>query len=277
MDVFVKSQGKAPQAGWGLQCMDPVTLEPASARTYEPKGYVSHTTGQNIGDMIDFYYLTGDKKFLARLPEAFDWLDASKVPAGMTGARGTHPTFLEVGTNKPLYIHREGSNATNGHYYADGDPQNLIGHYSSFRTVNTDALRARYKTAIDTPPDVATKDSPLKPGGPPDEFPRIEGRGRGGAGGGRGGRGAGNPADRAAQIVAALDDQGRWLSMLGNTSNPYKADGPKEVAPGNFVNTNVGDEFDTSPYRGRDPVMGITSSTYMGNMETLIRYLEDAK
>ncbi len=274
MDIFVKTQGKAPQAGWGLQ-HDPVTLEPASARTYEPKGFVTHTTGQNIGDMISFYYLTGDKKFLARLPEAFDWLDASRVGQDVQGARGTHPTFLEVGTNKPLYIHRSGSNATNGHYFADGNPQNLIGHYSSFRTVNTDALRARYKEALDTPPEIATKDSPIKPGGPPDQIPRIEGSGA--RGGGRGGRGAANPADRAAQLVASLNAQGYWLTAIGSISNPYKADGPKEVTPGDFVRTNVGDEFDTSPYRPAQPVMGITSSSYIGNMEALIRYLETAK
>jgi hypothetical protein len=257
---------------------------------------VTHTTGANIREMIRFYYLTGDKKFLARLPEAFDWLDSVKLPPDFPGARGTHPTFIEIGTNKGLFLHRTGSNAINGRYFADYNPLNTVGHYSSFRTVNTDELRNEYKQALATPPEEATKDSPLRPDAPAvDPVQVARGRGdsgggrRGGGGGGRGGRGFGGgvggpPEQRAAQLVASLNAEGFWPSPLRQTSNPYKGDGPMEVAPGNFVSTQVGDSWDTSPYGGgfgrggggQGGPQGISTQSFIGNIRSLIGYLGGA-
>ena len=36
---------------------------------------MTHTTARNIELLIRFYHLTGDTKFLARVPEAIDWLE----------------------------------------------------------------------------------------------------------------------------------------------------------------------------------------------------------
>jgi hypothetical protein len=97
------------------------------------------------------------------------------------------------------------------------------------------------------------------------------------SGGGFFGGGGGNPADRAAQLVGTLNEAGYWPSLLRSTSHPYKADGPKEIAPGDFSRTQVGDDSDTSPYRDEKPVMGISTPTYLRNMATLIDFLEKAK
>jgi PelA/Pel-15E family pectate lyase len=278
MDIYILTQGKGSQPAWGLQ-HDPVTLEPASARTYEPKAFVTHTTAGNIGQLMRFYRLTGDKKYLAPIPAALDWLDSVKLPPNTPGARGTHPTFLEVGTNKPLYVHRRGSNAINGHYYVDQNPEHTIGHYNSFRSPNTDGLRQQYMDLLALPPEEVTRGSPLKPGAAPEPYPAIM-SGRGGGGGGRGGafgRGRGGPAgpgDRAAQLVASLNEQGYWPATLRNSSNPYKGDGPAEVAPGDFGSTDVGDSFDTSPSGRLSAGQGFTTSGYIANMSTLLRYLE---
>ena len=128
MDIFVKTQQPQPQAAWGLQHF-PDTLKPAGARTIEPQAFATHTTGTNIKSMLGFYRLTGDRKYLARLPEALDWLDqvAAKPPLNTPGR--THPTFILEGSNTPIYIHRRGSNIANGQYYADDNPTNLIVHY----------------------------------------------------------------------------------------------------------------------------------------------------
>ena len=271
MNVYVTSQQPKPQAGWGLQ-HTPDDLKPAGARTYEPKALTTHTTGSNISELIKFYYLTGDKKFLARVPEALDWLDSVKLPANTPGARGAYPTFVEVGTNQPLYIHRTGSNVVSGRYYADGHSENTIGHYSSFRNVDVAALRARYEKAVATPPEVATKDSPLRPGAPADAFPRILGS-RGGGGFGRGG-GGGTPEERATQALASLNSDGFWPMPLRSTSHPYKGDAPKEPTPGDFSRAQVGDDYDTSPYNSPTPVTGISTAGYIRNMSSLIGYLE---
>ena len=53
----------------------------------------------------------------------------------------------------------------------------------------------------------------------------------------------------------------------------FKGDGSREVAPGDFSRTQVGDDSDTSPYRAQG-VIGISTSVYIRNMSELIRYLE---
>ena len=82
MDIFVATQQPMPQPAWGLQHF-PDTLKPAPARTIEPQAFATHTTATNIRSMIGFYRLTGDRKFLARLPEALDWLDQVATPTAL--------------------------------------------------------------------------------------------------------------------------------------------------------------------------------------------------
>ncbi|HVL40819.1 MAG TPA: pectate lyase, partial [Brevundimonas sp.] len=79
MDCFLACQQPAPQAGWGLQ-HHADTLKPAAARTYEPEAYATHTTAANIGQLFSFYRLTGDRKYIARVPEALDWLESVRLP-----------------------------------------------------------------------------------------------------------------------------------------------------------------------------------------------------
>ena len=68
MNAFIVTQQGPPQPGWALQYT--LDLKPAGARTYEPDALVTHTTARNIELLIEFYRLTGDTKFLARVPEA---------------------------------------------------------------------------------------------------------------------------------------------------------------------------------------------------------------
>ena len=145
MRAYVVTQQPAPQAGWALQYTP--DLKPAGARTYEPKALATHATARNVEQLMDFYRMTGDAQFLARIPDALAWLDSVKLPPNLAGPGRTHPTFVEVGTNQPLYLHRRGSNVVNGAYYVDGNPQDTIGHYSSFRNVDTARLRQEYLAA----------------------------------------------------------------------------------------------------------------------------------
>src|SRR5262245_12187220 len=162
MNVFLVTQQGQPQPGWALQYTP--DLKPVGARTYEPDALVTHTSARNIELLIEFYRLTGETKFLARVPEAIDWLESLTLPPGVAPAGRSHPTFVELGTNKPLYVHREGSNVVNGRYYVDSDPKNTLAHYSSFRAVNIANLRRLYAEAKATPPAELAKRSPLAPG-----------------------------------------------------------------------------------------------------------------
>ena len=55
-----------------------------------------------------------------------------------------------------------------------------------------------------------------------------------------------------AEVIATLNAEGYWLAPLGYNSHPYKGDGSKTPAPGDFSTTHVGDETDTSPYPGSE-------------------------
>lgn len=263
MNLYIITRQTPPQAGWAMQYT--LDLQPAGARTYEPKALATHLTARNIHQLLRFYSMTGDRKYLAAIPDAMDWLEAVRLPPDLAGARGTHPTFVEIGTNHPLYIHRSGSNVVNGRYYADYDPKNTVGHYSSFRSVDMAALRNRYTQALATPPEEAVRNSPLHaPRGPArmtstrasDQEPgRID-------------------PTQASRLVAELNADGYWPTPLRSTSHPYRGDGSKEIAPGDFSRTLAGDESDTSPFPATHHVMGISLNAYLNNMETLIRYLE---
>jgi PelA/Pel-15E family pectate lyase len=257
MNAFIVTQLGPPQPGWGLQ--HTLDLLPSGARTYEPNGLVTHISAANIELLIRFYSLTGETKYLARIPEAIDWLDKLTLPPGVAPAGRTHPTFVELGTNEPLYVHREGSNVFNGRYYVDKNPKGTIVHYSSFRRIDIAGLRKLYETARSTPPADLVRTSPLKLGAgtvPLAKYKTV----------------SGNTGD-AASLVTSLNAEGYWLAPLGYNSNPFKRDGSKAPQPGDYSQTYVGDETDTSPYP--DPkLIGISVEAYVRNMGVLIRALD---
>src|SRR3954468_7015425 len=96
MNVFLVTQQGQPQPGWGLQYT--LDLQPAGAGSYEPRALVTHTTAANIRQLMNFYRLTGDSKFLARIPEALDWLDSVRLPEGEGQGNRPFPTFIQSGT-----------------------------------------------------------------------------------------------------------------------------------------------------------------------------------
>jgi hypothetical protein len=259
VNTFLITQQGAPQPGWSLQYT--IDLQPAAARTYEPKALATHTTANNLGLLMRFYRLTGDTKFLARIPEALDWLDKLTLPAGVATRPGTtHPTFVEIGTNRPLYVHRRGSNVVNGRYYADDDPAKPLAHYSAFRRVDVAALRKELETVRKLPAAAATTGSPLVAGAGMLPLPRFFAVER-------------SSGTSPAEAVAALNPDGYWPGPLGYNSHPYKRQGTQEIAPGDFSQTYVGDDTDTSPFPDQ-ALTGISTATYIRRMSVLIRAVD---
>jgi PelA/Pel-15E family pectate lyase len=274
MMSFIVTQQGQPQPGWGMQ-YTVADLKPVGARTYEPNALTTHTTANNIGQLMTFYELTGDTRFLARVPEALDWLDKVKLPRP-TASGQTHPTFIEIGTDRPLYVHRRGSNIVNGAYYVDDKPEKLLSHYGAYRKIDVAALRRRYETLKATPPAVVAKNSPLTAKGlvPLPRFfasrdletsdlnVRLQDRTRAGA-----------PADKVQALTASLNREGYWPTPLVATSHPYTGATPPATPDGEYASVNVGDATDTSPYPTDKPVMGISTGTYIQNMGALIDWL----
>jgi hypothetical protein len=266
MSFFLVSQQGAPNPGWSLQYT--LDLKPAAARTYEPLSLATHTTASNIEHLITFYELTGDSRYLARVPEAIAWLESVKLPKPDATGR-THPTFIELGTNKALYVHRRGSNAANGEYYADHDPKRPIGHYSSTRRIDTAGLRKSYDDALKADRAQLAKNSPLAPNAGIVALPRYFAQ--------RYAPPAKNALDEQARgSIGGLNSTGFWPAALPQNSHPYKGPASKTESKGDFATTHVGDEGDTSPYNDTSKTVAISTQEYLRNMNVLIRWLDGA-
>lgn len=275
MDAFTVTQQPAPQAGWSLQ-HTVEDLQPAGARSYEPLSLATHTTASNVEKLLGFYELTGDEKYLEGVPAALDWLDSVRLPEDQWTEDGRqYPTFIELGTNDALYVHRRGSNVVNGEYYVDKDPANTIVHYNSFRKLDVPALRAQYEELVSAPVDEVTAGSPLLHQGA--EIPKYFTTGEISVSDLN--VGTLQPADEAPSdadvraLADELNEEGYWPTELVSTSNPYAGAGSETPAEGDFSRTEVGDLTDTSPFTTDDPVLGISTGRYIENMSALVRYV----
>ncbi len=270
--MIILQQGK-PYAGWSDQyTVD--DLKPAHARSYEPRSVNTGTTVRCANLMMDYYLLTGETKFLARIPDAIEFLESQKLPAsevtrfGREAREGSTmlvPRFVDPDTGKPWYVHRKGSNVVNGTYYTDQDISGTIAHYSSAQFINPDDLRKRYQEVLNTPKSELCKESPLLSTGqvPLDKYyTPVRSR-------------YGNPDADVKELISTLTKEGYWLSPLSQVSNPYK---PCPDLPASdtkdYLSTMVGDEYDTSPYKSETPVMGISTGVYIANMMKFITYLD---
>ena len=265
MNSYLVTHLGQPQPGWALQYTP--DLRPAGARTYEPNALHTPTTASNVRQLMEFYRLTGETKFLARIPETLDWLETVRLAEPVKGR--DFPTFVEFGSNRPIYVHRRGSNVVNGEYYWDHSSEATLGHYSGSASINVPALRREYEEVRNIAPAELMESSPLY-GSAPKALPRYF------VSGGHTGSdlNAGDTDASVAQLIRSLNRNGWWPTELRATSNPYRGDGPADPAAGDYRTTHVGDTSDTSPYTTDHPVTGISTSAYIANMARLISALE---
>ena len=271
MNNYVQMQLPMPQPGWAMQYSP--NGKPAPARSYEPACISTVTTENNIYQLMYFYGLTGEKRFMTRIPEAIDWLDNLHYPDSLIVDGKTHPSFIEMGTNKPLYIHRRGSNVTNGEYYVDYNHHNTLSHYKSTRSINVNTLRKSYNKLISSNPDLFLKNSLLKNKVDlPLYFSRREGK--------ISDLNSRNmpfleaTPENVKTLIMKLNNEGYWPTRLTAVTNPYIGKAPKKVTPGDYRETRVGDQYDTSPYIDNDSkIYGISIGVYIKNMNLLMEYL----
>jgi PelA/Pel-15E family pectate lyase len=275
MNSFLVTQMGSPQPGWALQYTP--ELIPAVARSYEPKSLHTPTTAENIQQLIKFYRMTGETKFLARIPEALAWLESLTLSTKPEYEKRSHPSFIELGTNKPLFTHRRGANVSSGEYYVDYTPGNMLAHYKSASTIDLAKLRTAYEEVLRLKPDEVTANSPLKAMNNI-ALPKYFTLGKVSVSDlnfrAQKTQEAKNLNEQAAALVAGLNQQGYWPTPLYYTTNPYKGVAPITKATNDYAATMVGDEWDTSPYPVDDPVMGISTGAYIKNMGVLIQYLQ---
>jgi len=269
MNFYLVSQDAC--GAWGQQLT--MDLEHTGARTYEPSAYLPGTTFDNAMLLLKFYQYTGDKRFLNGVPKAISWLEETVLPAEKTaGGKYSHATFVEKGTNKPLYVHRKGSNVKYGRYYVDYNDEKLLGHYGGKRKVWTEQLKQRYNKLLQQSTEEVTMDSPLKAEsfkgeGTPQQFYDLNRDAF---------RGKANES-QVKVVISSLDKENRWLAKHAHISNPYIGEGVNQEPTDEFASTNVGDKTDTSPYQDPSDQAYISTAEYIKNMNLLISYLKSAK
>jgi PelA/Pel-15E family pectate lyase len=280
MNVFLITQQPAPQAGWGLQ-HDAQTLAPVGARTYEPDALTTHTTANNVAQLMNFYEWTGDERFLARVPEALAWLDSVRLRDNQVRMPGRHyPTFIEIATNRARINHRRGSNVVNGAYYWDYHPEKPITHYSQWRNLDVEALRARHERLRAADAGQLAASSPLNPrrGFRLPRYFTTQNIEVSGLNSNAGSGAVQRPSSqRVRELIGALNAEGYWPTPLTATSNPYIGDGSPTPARGDFAQTLVGDASDTSPHTADRPETGISTGTFIQNMSALLLSLDSGE
>ena len=257
-------QQPPPYSGWADQYTQD-ELKPAHARSYEPRGVNTATTAQMMRRMVQFYAMTGDESFLNGLEKAFLFIKNQQLPDSVRALwrgmpRSTEeilvPRFVDPDNGLPLYVHRKGGNVGNGQYYIDQDIRHTIAHYSSAAFINLSQLRE----LIDHAHDVAM--NPWQVRKPLDDY-YYQGGMR------RRGRSMG-----VQDIINTLTPEGCWLSTLGQVSNPWVPLPDHQSLSDSFdyLETMVGDQYDTSPYSNHT-IQGISTATYIQNMTRLIQEL----
>lgn len=265
MDFYLKSQDKC--GAWGQQLdMD---LNVAGARTYEPACFLPSTTCSNAMLLLRFYQYTGDERFLNAVPKAIEWLEKTKLPKNQIEGHRDHPAFVDVKTQKPVYVHRKGANSAFGSYYTDDNDKKLLSHYYGKSHVELERLKEEYSRLKDLSKEELLKESPLKVNcfqkvnTTPQKYYSLN----------RFHRGLPPSESMIENIIKSLDSQNRWLQKHAYTSNPYTSDGQDSTFTDKYATTRVGDETDTSPYPDESDQEYISTRLYIRNMNALINYL----
>lgn len=268
MDFYLFSQDGC--GAWGQQLT--LDMKTAGVRTYEPAALLPSTTCENALLLLHFYELTGDTRYLSRVPAAIEWLESAKLPADKVDDERNYPMFIDPATQQPIYVHRKGSNVKYGYYYIDGDDSYPLSHYGGKCRIQLQKLKDEYSRLQKLPLSEATKNSPLLPGqfigeGTPQGFSNLN----------RSDFRIKPTTELVTKIIGELDSQNRWLSKHAMTSHPYIGDGVKQEPTMEYASENVGDETDTSPYTDPSEQEYLSTGTFIRNMQTLLNYLKNNK
>ena len=130
-DFLLLAQMPDPQPGWAQQYN--YRMNPIWARKFEPAAIAGDESQEVIDTLMTIYQATGDRKYLAPIPQALSYLKKSLLPDGRLAR------YYELRTNRPLYMKRRGDV-----YSLTYDDSDLPGHYGWKVDARLDGLQARY-------------------------------------------------------------------------------------------------------------------------------------
>ena len=171
-DFIIMAQMPEPQPAWAQQY--DVDMQPAWARKFEPP---SVTGGESQGVMrtlMQLYRETGDKKYLEPIPRAIAYFERSQLPNGQLAR------FYELKTNTPLYFTKQYELT-----YSDAD---MPTHYAFKIGNGIEGIQREYQRLLELDPGELKRAASRSPG-----------------------KASKSQIARAKSVIAALDDQGRWV------------------------------------------------------------------
>jgi hypothetical protein len=190
------------------------------------------------------------------------------------------PRYVEIGTNNQLFVHRTGTNAYYGKYFADYTPGSKPGHLSNYRVINIKKMREYLHNAETTEELKCTSDTLYLPA---NQFTStllerldvlidfLDSPKR------RSNTKQLPDKETVLNLIDKLDGKGRWLVTNAEISNPYI--GMPETGDINstmYSTTEVGDKYDTSRFEDHSGQKYISTAEYCWNMKILIDYLENS-
>ncbi len=185
-EFLLRAQLPEPQPTWAQQYN--ARMEPAWARAFEPP---AACTSESVGVMrllTDLYVELGDERYLEPLPRAFAWFKRSEMTPSIWAR------YYELHTNKPIFGDRDGKiyyriedlseERQKGYSWkgAYGVPAALA-HFEEVKQRGRDVMLARMKAKPATTEQKASRAKALE--------------------------------QRVRATIAALDEQGRWVTQGG--------------------------------------------------------------
>lgn len=128
-DFLLLAQMPEPQPAWAQQYN--ANMQPVWARKFEPPAITGGESQGVIATLMEIYRRTGEQKYLAPIPRALAYLEASTLPDGRLAR------FYELKTNTPLYFTRD--------YVLTTDDSDLPTHYSFVVPSRLASLRREYE------------------------------------------------------------------------------------------------------------------------------------
>lgn len=182
-DFLLLAQLPEPQPTWAQQYN--TRMEPAWARTFEPPAACTSESVGVIRLLTDLYFELGEERYLEPLPRAIAWFKRSEISPGLWAR------YYELHTNKPIFGDRDGKiyyhvediseERQKGYSWkgAYGVP-GAIAHFDEVRQRGREAMLAKLNGKGLTSAQRAARAKSLEP--------------------------------RVQAAIAALDEQGRWVT-----------------------------------------------------------------
>ncbi len=257
MDFLIISQGPGKQAAWGAQ--HGKDLLPAWGRTHEPPVYLPRYTVENIRALMNYYRMTGDRRYLKPIPSAIEWLELSALEDLGNGKYKLNRRY-EQDTNKPLYLHR--TDRVNEEGYGLWELKYEPSESSRYQTVDTKSLKSQYEKLASVSPEKAIAEYREQQTRKEEESTqsftaesRIDSSAQ-----------KVDP-EKVATLIKSLDKNGAWIEDV----TVYNMDVAKRYPKGEkFDNYNASVDDDHASI----VIRGISTRSFINNMHTFANFLK---